>query len=169
MEKRRSRRWLIALGALLVLAVAAYVVFPALVGKREKARSTTCYSDTKQICLALLMYARENDQRLPPADGWQERLLPYEDNPRVFVCQDREDTPTPHFALSPYVTWRRLDEIEAPDTVLMVYEIDATGAPVYPHEGGANYGFADGHVKWFSRTDALKQSWALPAGSGQGE
>lgn len=124
----------------------------------------------KQTVRALLMYAQENDQRLPPAEDWQARPVDrYADSEKILVCVDREAEPEPYFALRPYVTWRRLDEIEAPETVVMVHEVDAAGEPVFPHDGGANYRFVDGRSKWFSREDAQNQPWALPQAPGQRE
>jgi len=169
MTKRALRWWLMVAGAVAVLVMVAILAAP-LLRPRESARSDSCLGNMKQKVRALLMCAQENDQRLPPAEDWQARLVDrYANGEHIFVCVEREDEPGPYFALSPYVTWRRLDEIEAPETVVMVYEVDGAGEPVFPHDGGAHYGFADGRSKWLSQEDAQNRPWALPQVPGQRE
>lgn len=153
---RNASRWLAGAAAILMLAIAAIVV-PPLLRTRESARSNSCWGNTKQISRALLMYAQENNDRLPPVGDWQASLSPCIHSDRIFICVAREDEPTPHFALSPQITLRSLDELEAPENVLLFYEIDATGRLVFPHDGGAHYAFADGHSKWVSRKEAHEE------------
>lgn len=133
-----------------ILATLAAILFPVFARSREKARQTSCLSNVKQIALALQMYTKDYDDALPPAAGWQDRVLPYLNHEQIFRCPTREGA-LPHYALSPYVAGRKLGEIADPDTTVMVYEVDASGQPVFPHNDGANYGFVDGHAKWFSK------------------
>jgi len=48
-----------------IIAVLAGIIFPVFAKAREKARSTKCQSNLKQIGQALEMYAADWDQRLP--------------------------------------------------------------------------------------------------------
>ncbi|HEY3331771.1 MAG TPA: DUF1559 domain-containing protein [Capsulimonadaceae bacterium] len=47
-----------------IIAILAAVLFPVFATAREKARQTTCASNEKQIGLALLQYAQDNDEVL---------------------------------------------------------------------------------------------------------
>ena len=136
-----------------IVAVLGAVLFPTFAKSREKARQSSCSSNMKQIALALQMYARDYDGYLPAAYGWQDLVMPYIKNEQVFACPTRT-TPKPHYALSPYVAGRNLGEIADPDTTVMLYEVGEGGQPIFPHNDGANYGFVDGHVKWFRKDKA---------------
>jgi prepilin-type N-terminal cleavage/methylation domain-containing protein/prepilin-type processing-associated H-X9-DG protein len=49
-----------------IIAILAAVLFPVFARARKQARKTICVSNIKQIQTALLMYARDNDNTLPP-------------------------------------------------------------------------------------------------------
>jgi len=71
-----------------VIAILAAILFPVFSRARAKARQASCLSNQKQIALALLMYADDYDEMLPP--GW------YEASPGVFISWDT------HF-VQPYI------------------------------------------------------------------
>jgi prepilin-type N-terminal cleavage/methylation domain-containing protein/prepilin-type processing-associated H-X9-DG protein len=48
-----------------IIAILAAILFPVFAQAREKARSGVCLSNTKQLSLALLMYADDYDQKEP--------------------------------------------------------------------------------------------------------
>jgi prepilin-type N-terminal cleavage/methylation domain-containing protein/prepilin-type processing-associated H-X9-DG protein len=50
-----------------IIAILAAILFPVFAQAREKARQTACSSNLKQLSLAFLMYAQDNDERMPPA------------------------------------------------------------------------------------------------------
>lgn len=56
-----------------IIAILAAILFPVFAKARNKAMLTTCVSNMKQIGLQFVMYADDNDQRLPyakdPSDG----------------------------------------------------------------------------------------------------
>lgn len=48
-----------------IIAILAAILFPVFAKARDKARQATCLSNVKQLTLALLMYADDNDETLP--------------------------------------------------------------------------------------------------------
>ena len=66
-----------------IIAILAAILFPVFAQAREKARSTTCLNQAKQMGTALQMYAQDWDETLPrvwtccPARDWTTDLLPY--------------------------------------------------------------------------------------------
>ncbi|MBI4023912.1 MAG: prepilin-type N-terminal cleavage/methylation domain-containing protein [Verrucomicrobia bacterium] len=64
-----------------IIGILAALLAPALSKAREKAKQVTCMNNLRQISLASLSYALNNDDRLPPAYGavyaWTEVLAPY--------------------------------------------------------------------------------------------
>ena len=47
-----------------IIAILAAILFPVFAKAREKARQTSCLSNTKQLCLAALQYAQDFDECL---------------------------------------------------------------------------------------------------------
>jgi prepilin-type N-terminal cleavage/methylation domain-containing protein/prepilin-type processing-associated H-X9-DG protein len=65
-----------------IIAILAAILFPVFAQAREKARSISCLSNTKQIGLGLMMYVQDYDETFPYAWGngagtWYETVYPY--------------------------------------------------------------------------------------------
>src|ERR1051326_9363691 len=82
---RRPRREGFTLIELLVviaiIAILAAILFPVFAQAREKARSTACTSNLKQIGTALMMYGQDYDEQMPT--GGYPTLRNWEVNPDV--------------------------------------------------------------------------------------
>ena len=67
---RRSGFTLIELLVVIaIIAILAAILFPVFAQAREKARQTSCLSNTKQIGLAFMAYIHDYDERFPPQMG----------------------------------------------------------------------------------------------------
>jgi len=70
-----------------IIAILAAILFPVFAQAREKARSSSCLSNNKQIALAFSMYSQDYDETLPPgfftdpttniAYRWEDSVKPY--------------------------------------------------------------------------------------------
>lgn len=70
-----------------IIAILAAILFPVFAQARAKARQATCLSNQKQLALAVLMYAQDYDEVLPPSNysaapnpgntGWYYMVDPY--------------------------------------------------------------------------------------------
>src|SRR5690349_12512311 len=72
-----------------IIAILAAILFPVFAQAREKARSSSCLSNQKQIALAHSMYAQDYDETYPMAQGtlidpvtgiltrWEDSVKPY--------------------------------------------------------------------------------------------
>jgi prepilin-type N-terminal cleavage/methylation domain-containing protein/prepilin-type processing-associated H-X9-DG protein len=88
-----------------IIAILAAILFPVFSQAREKARSASCLSNTKQISIAFAMYNQDYDESFPntvterqaPAGtpdtaaarapfSYREILQPYLKNEQVFKC-----------------------------------------------------------------------------------
>jgi prepilin-type N-terminal cleavage/methylation domain-containing protein/prepilin-type processing-associated H-X9-DG protein len=50
-----------------IIAVLAAILLPVFLSARERARQAACFSNVKQLALAALLYAQDNDEGFPPA------------------------------------------------------------------------------------------------------
>jgi len=155
-KRAGSQRLIEVLVAVGMLAVLGAILFPTFARSREKARTSSCMSNLKQLAIATEMFAQDHDGRLPGAVTWRDDVLPYVNNEQLFKCpSDEVDNVT--YAINPLVAGRDLDEIDDHQETVLLYEIGESGRPVFPHNGGANYAFVDGHVKWYSRENAPEE------------
>jgi prepilin-type N-terminal cleavage/methylation domain-containing protein len=107
-ERNRTPRGFTLIELLVVISIIALLaalLFPTFAQAREKARQTACVSNTRQIAQAILMYAQDYDEALPPvayeeADGddktWPELIGTYVRNDGVFLCPS--DTRSQHIS-----------------------------------------------------------------------
>jgi len=91
-----------------IIAILAAILFPVFSRAREKARQTNCLSNTKQLMLAVTMYATDYDETnvsqwydadgsttLGPGDyTWRTATLPYVKNAQIFQCPSKKQTNT---------------------------------------------------------------------------
>jgi prepilin-type N-terminal cleavage/methylation domain-containing protein/prepilin-type processing-associated H-X9-DG protein len=95
---RRSAFTLIELLVVIaIIAILAAILFPVFARARENARRSNCMSNEKQLGLAALQYAQDNDEKLPgfyfsyaPAapgqQTWMNRINPYLKSTQIFKC-----------------------------------------------------------------------------------
>ena len=96
--KKRGFTLIELLVVIAIIAILAAILFPVFARAREKARQSSCLSNTKQLGMAVLTYAQDYDERLPwgaeiswNATAGQSGLLgnalePYVKNTQVFIC-----------------------------------------------------------------------------------
>jgi prepilin-type N-terminal cleavage/methylation domain-containing protein/prepilin-type processing-associated H-X9-DG protein len=74
-----------------IIAILAAILFPVFAQAREKARQTTCLSNSKQMSVAIMQYTQDYDERLPWAQqgnggAWNLLIYPYVKNDAVYRC-----------------------------------------------------------------------------------
>ncbi len=79
-----------------IISILASILFPVFSRAREKGRQAACISNQKQIVLALLMYAEDYDELLPPGEPiaglfWYDAIYAYTHNHQIMYCPDRKD------------------------------------------------------------------------------
>ena len=117
MRDRRGFTLIELLVVIAIIAILAAILFPVFARAREKARQTSCLSNTKQISLACLMYAQDYDEQLPSGRpqyracandsvaGWQHCVMPYMKNMQMLVCPSNTSLGNP--GCGKYFPWAR--------------------------------------------------------------
>ena len=112
-----------------IIAILAAILFPVFARAREKARQSSCLSNTKQIALAVMMYAQDYDERILAyrQEGgayydWEHLLQPYVKNSQIFVCPSAGErvSGNPSYGWNySYLAWPSLAQISKPaETIL---------------------------------------------------
>lgn len=77
-----------------VIATLAAILFPVFAQAREAARRTVCRTNLHQIGIALRLYARDFDDRLPPREQDLRPLVtPYVSDLTIFRCPSDRNEP----------------------------------------------------------------------------
>src|SRR5256886_2622380 len=83
-----------------IIAILAAILFPVFAQARERARSTTCLSNMKQVAMGFFMYSQDYDEvlpmfgydfppwvRHPDFQGWYDQTVnPYIKSQQVHTC-----------------------------------------------------------------------------------
>jgi prepilin-type N-terminal cleavage/methylation domain-containing protein/prepilin-type processing-associated H-X9-DG protein len=88
--ERRAFTLIELLVVIAIIAILAAILFPVFAKAREKARTSSCQSNLKQIGVATMQYVQDNDERLPKSNGlaarWASGIDPYLKSTQVLVC-----------------------------------------------------------------------------------
>jgi prepilin-type processing-associated H-X9-DG protein len=78
-----------------IIAILAAILFPVFAKAREKARQSSCLSNTKQLALAEMSYCQDYDEMFclayTPTQGFPFLLQPYIKNTQLFKCPSDPD------------------------------------------------------------------------------
>ncbi len=133
--------------------------------QQEKAQQAECISNLKQLGLAALMFAQDHDETFPSAEKWTDELMPYMGDPGILKCPAAGGLECAYL-FNANLGGRHLAEVaNAAEVVLFFEGGDGTRngsakamelGPKARHNGGYDFAFLDGHVKWVSAKDAPK-------------
>jgi prepilin-type N-terminal cleavage/methylation domain-containing protein/prepilin-type processing-associated H-X9-DG protein len=121
-----------------IIAILAAILFPVFARAREKARQSSCLSNSKQIGLGMLMYAQDYDEMLPMyapttyAYNWYHSIEPYIKNTQLFKCPSSPNLLLAYGVNYPHVSWvggaSPLAKITRPAGVSMLFETEGETA-----------------------------------------
>lgn len=157
----------LAIVALLTLNTLVFLAaFFHLACAREMSRQAACQSNMKQLGLGLLMYAYDNDARLPPAAVWNWRIEPYVKLPSLFRCPDV--TPPATYGANAVAGGVYIERVAEASQTVLLFEADTVVRSFYGgkvdvarerHSGGSHFAFVDGHAKRVSAADVDAMTW----------
>lgn len=138
MNKRYGFTLIELLVVIAIIAILAAILFPVFAQAREKARTISCLSNTKQIGLASMMYVQDYDEtfysqpwpggcpmaetgywiddQTLPRQHWATLIYPYVKNGQLFKC--------PSFKGTTYTASYALFQCGDPTKKLIVPEVD---------------------------------------------
>jgi prepilin-type N-terminal cleavage/methylation domain-containing protein len=89
-----------------IIAILAALLLPSLGQAKERSKETSCLSNSRQLGMAVMIYAEDHEQALPPSTDysapvtlperiWNMRLQPYAPGSKVYLCPSAVPGPAP--------------------------------------------------------------------------
>ncbi|HUT73747.1 MAG TPA: DUF4190 domain-containing protein [Armatimonadota bacterium] len=163
-------------GIVVTVAILAFVLptlYPVFLRARGAATTASCLSQAKQVSLGALMYARDHDDKLPPAETWSDSLMPYVRDASTFVCPEAPNLRS-GYAYNRDLSNLTLGDIGDPPRTVLIFESSlgwngAGGAEALlsppRHDGRNVVSFADGSVRLVRALEQAQLLWQPTAGS----
>jgi len=175
--RRKAFTWWQAVLILVGLAIIAAVIFPFFGRARENEHPSSCQSNLKQIGLGIKQYVQDYDEKYPLVNsgqqGWMDIIMPYLRSTQTFQCPSDKTgsvAGTTDFFYNARLAGQKEDKLIYISNTIM--NGDGAGdsptnaslatfpagwatdynSPAWRHLEGANYSFADRHVKWLKPT-----------------
>lgn len=118
-----------------IIAILAAILFPVFARAREKARTTSCQSNMRQVGLALSMYKNDHDDynvaTISGATGWTGLLDPYMKNTQILVCPSRADNSVCGYTLNVELAGVSDAAIGNPATCVHLWDSDQNHPAAY--------------------------------------
>lgn len=114
---------------LLLLAIPAAILFPVFSQAKVAAQQTECLSRLKNVGTALLIYATDNDDRLPAADRWTDAASGYFKPGEIITCPTAESF---GYAMNLALSAKKIVNVDAPGETALAFDAD-----VPPRNGAA--------------------------------
>ena len=137
-----------------IIAILASMLLPALAKAREKAMAVTCLNNMKSEVLAMIMYANDNKQCLPPPQDpnnqynyWWKYLaakdLYHQEDPDFqcpeYTVENQWTLAESCYGINVLLSWitssAKLSKIKNPSKKVMTVELDGTNGPFAPNVG----------------------------------
>jgi prepilin-type processing-associated H-X9-DG protein len=150
----------------LLLPLMAAMLLPALAKAKERAQTINCMNHMRQMNLALMMYATDHNNTLPPGNSWCDLIKPYTGGSTdVFHCPTEPGCP---YTLNVNVANRKISELGSPNKVVLVFSSGDGWNKVGGRESAVPHkherrklmiGFADGHVESLPQDKVSALTW----------
>ncbi|MBI5834856.1 MAG: DUF1559 domain-containing protein [Armatimonadetes bacterium] len=162
--RRRAFTLIELLVVIAIIAILAAILFPVFAKAREKARTSSCQSNCKQIGVAFMQYVQDYDEQFPATHAaqqqiWAGRLVPYIKSVQVYGCPSDPhknqtsgwildpDYPVPNsYAMNYMLRWQSIAVVVKPSTTVMMSE-SGTNCP--------------GAAPWYDITRKKPGAWIL--------
>jgi prepilin-type processing-associated H-X9-DG protein len=170
LRKRRVFKWLGAVCAVLTLVGFASIFADAFLSSTIMHQLSVCRSNMKNLGTALLMYAQDWSETLPPEQSWDKAAISTikpEEVGTAFKCPSAN---SPFgYGYNRALDKMKLGRVESPAETVLLLEQDAMSRnsvgdkasqpATHRHTGGNNIGFCDGHCNWTNSYSEKKLRW----------
>lgn len=136
---------------------------------RQGNESSRCMMNVRQLGIAMLLYAGDHSDRLPPPDKWNDAIkVNYIKHGGILLCPSEKDNDLPCYAMNAQLKGLRLKDVADPASTVLVFESrpgrNLYGGPeLFPrkprHRDYYIIAFADGRVNALTKDYIKKLNW----------
>ncbi len=178
-DTRATRRGFTLIELLVVIAIIAIlaaILFPVFAKAREKARTSSCQSNLKQLGVAFMQYTQDYDEKFCEAwngnaqlaanttRNWGVALQPYIKSRQVFKCpSDTESTSASSYNMNNWIGQQALAAIDQPASVLILMDGHTErGGDWDPNNAATGNGLNADYTIWNASARACRADRGLP-------
>jgi prepilin-type processing-associated H-X9-DG protein len=148
------------IGIILAIALNSFLI-NTFYGAIHKSYRAVCMGNEKQLALAMMLYAEDNNGYLPGANDWSEKIHKYLEgkDSRLMHCVEDNSRQRSSYGMNVALSGKKLEDLENPSGVVLIYETAHPGqspsgdskdvVQTGRHNNGSHFAFADGHVRWY--------------------
>lgn len=134
----------------------------------ENKMAARSMENAKRLCMAMHLYASDNNDRLPPVDTWQNVLLPYFNNNVSILGVFPGSNNSRPWAMNVQLEGSRIKDIDLPERTVLIFEAKtksppAGGPEILPEKPFLQkryiIGFVDGHIEYISQGQLDNLIW----------
>ncbi|MCJ7664343.1 MAG: DUF4190 domain-containing protein [Desulfobacterales bacterium] len=148
------------------VAIFMAILMPALTQARFQAQRVVCTNNLKQLGLATIMYADDNNSKYPTSDKWCDLIKQYHKDDKLYACPSVEQGKCT-YAINKNLHEHGILGQRASELVLLFESKpgwNQSGGPeilsTENHQGkGCNILFSDGHVRFVRVEDINELRW----------
>ncbi len=147
LRRKRGFTLIELLVVIAIIAILAAILFPVFAKAREKARTSSCMSNIKQIMLAELSYAQDYDEAFcptrrwntpredPVVNGanmwWDQALAPYLKSTQILTCPSNKASALGYQMWEPVCVGNAglaMADLKAPSECIALYDVSSNPA-----------------------------------------
>ena len=142
---------------LLLAALLLAVLWPITTDQRPARPVTRCMSQVRQMDLAVLMYAADSDERLPPASSWIGLTLKYLKDEALYHDPEVPGPNAYGYAFRDSGSLIKWSKVRDPAAFPVIFDSTVLGRNAHSeletlpnpgrHNGRNSIGYLDGHAK----------------------
>lgn len=140
------------------LAAVIYVAFwPIIPYANHKARLVVCRNNHHRLCMGIMMYAQDYDQKTPPTSNWSDGIKSYFKDIQIYVCPEATMLSC-GYSFNDRLDRVNINKIAKPQETPLLFDSAGgwnSSCPadqfVARHQNGYICSFTDGHTKWISK------------------
>jgi len=116
-------------GMIIALGIFAAIMLPAMTKAKSQAQSAVMMSKGKQLAMSMMMYANDNDEKLPDPEQWTEQIDEYLGGNHSVLNSIYEPGAGRVWAMNENLKDLSMSDIPRPSNTVLIFECEPGSPP----------------------------------------